>query len=220
MRPTGLRRFLRLSLVIGLLGSEGCAVGSGFWNFPVAHSAAGATVELELTGSRAIVGELLAVHDSGLIVVRRGWASRAVVLVPEAAILRIRVAQVGTYRELTAERRERLRPVSRYPQGVSAPLLRRVLDGYGQAELDRLAPAAPVQAEPPEELLARARAGTAAFRDLAAAVGQPPLRYGTVRGCEAWLSTIFHSPARSASVLVQAPAFQNWAPDVSVTRSR
>jgi hypothetical protein len=108
----------------------GCSVGHGVKNYAPAEGPAGATVKLELTGNRTVSGELLAVEDSSLT------------LLSGAQLLRVRMPLIQTGNvpklfftgaELKGEVRERLRLISRYPQGISPDLETRLLQAYGQA---------------------------------------------------------------------------------------
>ena len=121
-------RSSRVSL-IALMLLTGCSVGSKVKNYAPAQGPAGATVELELAGKKALTGELLAVADSSLLVQSSGQLIR----------VRLPLIQSGrapnlsfTGAELKPKDRERLRLISRYPQGVSPELESRLLQAYGQ----------------------------------------------------------------------------------------
>ena len=111
----------------------GCTVGSKVKNYPPAQAPAGATLELELAGQRALTGELLAVADSALLVQSGGRLHRV-----RVALIRLgngpRVSFTGA--TLEPEVRERLRLISRYPQGVSPELQSRLLQAYGQTRVE------------------------------------------------------------------------------------
>jgi hypothetical protein len=86
------------------------------------------------------VGELIAVQDTALLI-REG---SVIELVPLARIGGGAATASGSRatfsRKPTRATRERLRLLSRYPNGVTPELLRQLLDAYGQAELTVLAP--------------------------------------------------------------------------------
>jgi hypothetical protein len=119
--------------LIALILLAGCAVGSKAKNYAPAQGPAGATVELELVGKPALTGELLAVADSSLLVQSDGrlhrvrWSLIASGKAPK-------VSFTGPTPE--AEVRERLRLISRYPQGVSPELQSRLLQAYGQTGVE------------------------------------------------------------------------------------
>jgi len=81
------------------------------------------------------------VTDTGLIVVS---SEKSIMLIPATAILRATFEQMGGSTRMrnglfaSAEGRERVRLASRYPQGLTLPLLRRLLDAYGQVDLQVL----------------------------------------------------------------------------------
>jgi hypothetical protein len=107
-----------------------CSIGTTGRNYQPAKGPAGAIVTLELSGQRKAVGELLAVEDSALLVLQ----GRELVRVSLPLILSGKAPKVSfTGGNLTAETRERLRLISRYPQGVSAELEARLREAYGQS---------------------------------------------------------------------------------------
>ena len=115
--------------LVSMMLLAGCSVGTTVKNYAPAKGPAGAQVRLELKGPRQLAGELLAVEDSSLLVLSAGQFIR----VP------LRLIQSGTAPKLSfigadlkREDRERLRLISRYPQGVSAELESRLLKAYGQ----------------------------------------------------------------------------------------
>lgn len=107
----------------------GCSVGTRAKNYAPAKGPAGATVQLELTGNRALAGELLAVEDSSLLVL----SQRQLMRVGLPLIQSGKAPKLSfTGAALKGEARERLRLISRYPQGVSPDLETRLLQAYGQ----------------------------------------------------------------------------------------
>ena len=116
--------------LIALALLAGCMVGTTVKNYAPAQGPAGATVKLELTGNRTLAGELLAVQDSSLTILSGGQLIR----------VRMPLVQTGNAPKLSftaAELknggvRERLRLISRYPQGISPDLETRLLQAYGQ----------------------------------------------------------------------------------------
>jgi hypothetical protein len=90
-------------------------------------------LELELEGKRALTGELMAVADSSLLVQSGGRLHRVrFALIESGKAPGVRF----TSATLPPEVREQLRLISRYPQGVSPELQRRLLQAYGQTEVE------------------------------------------------------------------------------------
>lgn len=109
-----------------------CAVGTSAGGYEPAKGPAGATIALELAGQREVAGELLAVEDSALLLRQE----RELVRVPLRLIVSGKAPKVSFTGQLPAgETRERLRLISRYPQGVSAALEARLLEAYGQSDV-------------------------------------------------------------------------------------
>lgn len=117
------------------LALAGCSVGPRVEKFRPAQEPAGVETELRLA-NRTIAGELLALENAGLLVL----SERRVVRVPYRAIQRGSFGQLGLFMTKgvapPADKRERLRLVSRFPQGLSEDLLRDLLAAYGQAEVE------------------------------------------------------------------------------------
>ena len=119
--------------VLALLLVAACPIGTTGRGYAPAKGPAGATVTLELTGHRRIVGELLAVEDTALLVLE----DRQLVRVPLPLIVSGNAPKVSFNGQTATgglgEPGERLRLISRYPQGVSAELEERLLQAYGQS---------------------------------------------------------------------------------------
>lgn len=119
--------------VLALLLVAACPIGTTGRGYAPAKGPAGATVTLELTGHRRIVGELLAVEDTALLVLE----DRQLVRVPLPLIVSGNAPKVSFNGQAATgglgEPGERLRLISRYPQGVSAELEERLLQAYGQS---------------------------------------------------------------------------------------
>jgi hypothetical protein len=119
-----------------VLLAAGCRLGTTVPKFVPAVAPEGVRATLVL-GTGRVVGELLAVTDSALVV-RRYTATPPIALVPYKAIHRSSFHQVGAALEgghpPRAEAREKLRLVSRFPQGLSPDLMQRLLSGYGQTD--------------------------------------------------------------------------------------
>jgi hypothetical protein len=108
-----------------LLGA--CMVGATGKSYAPATGPAGAMVDLELNDKKKVSGELLAVEDSTLLLL---W-NQDLFRVPVDRIRRGHAPKVSfTGRTLNGDLRERLRLISRYPQGVSSELEARLLEVY------------------------------------------------------------------------------------------
>ena len=112
-----------------------CSVGTTGRNYAPAKGPAGATVTLELTGKRTMVGELLAVEPGTLLVLSGNQLFRVALLAFQSG-KGPKVVFRGT--PLQDELRERLRLISRYPQGVSPELEARLLEAYGQTGIQEV----------------------------------------------------------------------------------
>ncbi len=105
-----------------------CSVGTSGRKYAPAKGPAGATVTLELTGQRKLSGELLAVEESSLLVLE----NREMVRVPVPLISSGKAPGVSFNGNTFSQVRERLRLISRFPQGVSPSLEARLLEAYAQ----------------------------------------------------------------------------------------
>ena len=106
----------------------GCQVGTQAKNYPPATGPAGAIVNLELADKSKTTGELLPVETDALLLLRTSEVTRISLL----QIRRGRAPKVAFDGRLAGNTRERLRLVSRFPQGVSSELENRLLQAYGQ----------------------------------------------------------------------------------------
>lgn len=112
-----------------------CMVGTSGRNYAPAKSPAGATVSIDLGDSRRITGELLAVEETTLLVLQEHELIRvAVTLIRSGKAPKISF----TGQSLVDTTRERLRLVSRYPQGVSPELEARLLQAYGTTSVRQI----------------------------------------------------------------------------------
>jgi hypothetical protein len=123
-----MRPHILLALAITLLG--GCQVGTQAKNYPPATGPAGAIVNIELSDKSKLSGELLAVEPTSLLL-----RIPEVVRVPLAQVRSGRAPKVRFDSKLRGNSRERLRLISRYPQGVTPELEALLLQAYGQGEV-------------------------------------------------------------------------------------
>lgn len=127
-------------MVVGIaVMVTGCAYGGGLEEYPVVGQPGGARLTLELAREQ-VTGELVEVRDSALVLVRS--AQPRIVFVPFRGVVRGRFD--GEHRPAPSFRGtpsasvlERMRLLSRYPQGLSPELEERLLAAYGQAEFAR-----------------------------------------------------------------------------------
>ena len=130
---------MRYALLLVLAATLSCQVGPSIRNFQPAASARGVQTYLRLGKHRTQVeGELLAVRDSTLLVLRDG---ERVAVVPIHLIRSARFEKVDILMEgnrLSARDRERLRLFSRFPAGLTPELEARLLAVYGQSAADQV----------------------------------------------------------------------------------
>lgn len=124
-----------------VLLAAACASGPRVNKFAPIRSPGGAIVTVA-RGHTRFNAELLAVTDTALVLV--DLDSQRVVLATYQAFSRVRFRSfpwtVEGGRPLTSRERERLRPWTRYPEGVDADRLPRLLAAYAQESLVVLAP--------------------------------------------------------------------------------
>lgn len=134
-------RPLVASLTLGLLAA--CVYGPSIAKFPPARSPEG--VDVVAVGPHGpVTGELLEVGEAGLLLLEAPptVTRRRVVRLRYGAIREVRFDKLGASYELkggqlpTPAARERLQKLSRFPQGLTEALLRRLLDAYGQVEAE------------------------------------------------------------------------------------
>ena len=127
----------RIGAGLAALALVACHVGTRASSFAPAIDPEGVSARI-VTHAATFEAELLAVSDTALLLLR----NRTVVLARYAVIREATFQQVSE----TVERgvapdsttRERLRLISRFPQGVSREQLRALLAAYGQPAVDVL----------------------------------------------------------------------------------
>lgn len=127
-----------LLALLALVASSGCHLGAPAERHPLASQPAGARMRVAVA-EETLTGELIEVRPDTLLLLREG--DRTLVAVPVARIEAGRVERGGprggVFRGTPSSRQlERWRPLSRYPQGVSATLMKELLDAYGQEEVE------------------------------------------------------------------------------------
>ncbi len=138
----------RFAVVVTLLVAAACQFGPSPRRFAPARFPAGVTVELHL-GYGRVLGELIAVDEGGLFVLAHTRAERRdprreLVHAKWELVTAAALTQAGSVRlerrEPGPAERERLRLLSRFPQGLGAALTERLLASLGQTQVTELEP--------------------------------------------------------------------------------
>ena len=116
---------------LGLLVLAGCTIGSPARNYEPAKGPAGAIVDLRLADKSRITGELLAVEEGALLVRQDSQLIR----ISLSHVRRGSAPKVSFDRNLQGGTRDRLRLISRYPQGVAPELEGQLARAYGQSSV-------------------------------------------------------------------------------------
>jgi hypothetical protein len=116
-----------------MLFAAACNWGNRPEKVAPANGPQGARVALRIRGEDSDrIGELFAVDSAGVIIRDAG-----LIRVSWAKVVAMDVKNMGSAYDVlfgevvTAEKREKLAPLSRFPQGLSGPLLRTVLSTLG-----------------------------------------------------------------------------------------
>jgi hypothetical protein len=123
----------RWSAALALLALIGCGLGGSVTGWRPATQAAGTEIELDLGGPRKVKGELIALDSAGFLVLE----PLRLVRVDTALVLGGSGFKTSFDRPLSKETRERLRLMSRYPQGIPPAVEQALLDAYGWREVER-----------------------------------------------------------------------------------
>jgi hypothetical protein len=136
-----------------VLAISACQLGPRIDKFEQARRPEGITTTIELrhgfSDAGPLEGELLEVREHGLLLrVQENREDRRLAFVPYSAMEEVEFDQmnlrvVGQQNELTEEYwpasiqdRKKLRLLSRFPQGLSTPLLEQLLAAEGQTAVD------------------------------------------------------------------------------------
>jgi len=129
-----MRQYCGLLVLCAVMSA--CSYGTRIADFRPAHNPNGANVRVS-TGAGDLSGELIEMRDSGFVLLTAG--SSKLHLVRFDQVRSAKFEQVGSLpgdgRTPSARQRERLRLVSRFPQGMSPQLLETLLKTHGQTEL-------------------------------------------------------------------------------------
>lgn len=127
---------LRAAAIVSIIFVSACTFGKSGEEWPVALRPGGAPVTIVSTG-RHFTGELVMVRDNGLVVI----ANKRLLLFPFASIDVMTATGMGRAfslsagEKLSSEKRERLRLISQFPQGMTAEIERRLLAELNQTEI-------------------------------------------------------------------------------------
>jgi hypothetical protein len=139
---------LLLSIVAGmLLVVSGCHFGIQAEDFVAAHGPQGVKVEMRLKKGihvRLLAGELLEVREDGFLVNVDNKEARQIQFVHTSVILRAEFAQFDGFgkqaigAKLDVSLRDKLRVLSRFPQGLSSELLAALLSAQKQTTVENI----------------------------------------------------------------------------------
>jgi hypothetical protein len=133
MTMTRIATLLTLITLAGI--SSACGVGMTARKYPPAQGPKGVNVRVT-TPQGQLSGELIEVRDSGIVL-----ADQKLRLIPYTDILSSEVEKTSSHYAIanrsvpTPETRDHLRLLSRFPYGLSAEVMQRLLSAYGQTEL-------------------------------------------------------------------------------------
>lgn len=121
-----------------LMALTGCSIGGAVSGWRPSTQAAGTEIELDLGNLRKVKGELITLDSAGFLVLESGRLVR----VDPVAVKSGSGYKTDFDSPLSNDDRERLRLMSRYPQGVSPEVERGLLEAYGfsQVELETVPP--------------------------------------------------------------------------------
>lgn len=146
-------RRLTITCLLACLGS-GCSYGMNARDFSPAHAPRGVIGHFSV-GAAELAGELIELRDTGVIVLTTSGVVAGATdsgaangsrlrLLPYAAIQSARFDQTNLTieggRSPASRTAERLRLLSRFPQGITPELLDQLLRAYGQTRLDGVVP--------------------------------------------------------------------------------
>ena len=112
---------------LSLAALVACSIGGAVSGWKPSSQAAGTDIELNLGALRAVKGELITLDSAGFLVLESGRLVRVDPVVVKSGS----AYKTNFDGPLSNDTRERLRLMSRYPQGVSAEVERGLLEAYG-----------------------------------------------------------------------------------------
>jgi hypothetical protein len=147
-----MKLFQRLSIGVAVTVAAGCASGPVLSDYPSAHGPEGATVRITV-GNVAYRAELLETRADSFLILsssrqesssgeQRDRAETRVRLVSFESISSVELSRGGAFVDKVSPKaspatHERLRLLSRYPQGLSPELMQQLLKMYGQTDVER-----------------------------------------------------------------------------------
>lgn len=117
-------------LVLGALSA--CSIGGAVSGWKPSTQAAGTEIELDLGELHSVKGELITLDSAGFLVLESG----RLVLVDPVVVKGGSAYKTNFGSQLSHDDRERLRLMSRYPQGVSPEVERGLLEAYGFSQVE------------------------------------------------------------------------------------
>lgn len=127
-------------LVLSALVLSGCHFGTRAQTFGPAQRPEGVHAGITTVSAGWVYGELLEVQDTALLVL----SAERLVLVPYDLVRSAQFGEMGSDTTISSRVapsvavREKLRLVSRFPQGVTSELLEELLAAYGQDQVIRV----------------------------------------------------------------------------------
>ncbi len=120
---------------IALAGLTACSLGGSVAGWRPSGQAAGSEIVLDLGNLHRVQGELITLDSAGFLILQDGRLIR---------VDPLGVRSGSAYKTdfdfpISRGDRERLRLMSRYPQGVSAEVERALLDAYGLSQIEIVA---------------------------------------------------------------------------------
>ena len=115
-----------------LLGLSACSIGGAVSGWRPSTQAAGTEIELDLGNLRTVKGELITLDSAGFLVLESGRLVR----VDPIAVKGGSGYKTSFDSPLSNDARERLRLMSRFPQGVSPEVERSLLEAYGFSQVE------------------------------------------------------------------------------------
>ena len=112
-----------------------CAVGPKVKNFVPAQKPSGVETSLKLDGGGSVTGELLAVEETALVILSGNNVTRVAYESIDSGTFPQTAIRIGGHQLPRADARERLRLLSRFPQGLTPTLLSSLLAAYRQANI-------------------------------------------------------------------------------------
>jgi hypothetical protein len=118
------------AMVLGSLTA--CSIGGRVSAWKPSAQAGGTEIELDLGNLHKVRGELITLDSAGFLILEAGRLVRVDPVVVKSGS----GYKTSFDSPLSSDNRERLRLMSRYPQGVSAEVEHSLLDAYGFSQVE------------------------------------------------------------------------------------